>query len=388
MKEIVEDYNELVTNYDLSVQIPVNKFSTKAIGMKRLQTLIKEVEIIEEAQAIRELEHAKRMKEQEKLEEITPIVINNTNSVNLIQFPNTKPQENGSPLSAVLTPLEEAGVLYPTSFAELSLPNGDIVPDRRAIINSEDGSYVSTVGNAYNLINNREVFTNFANTLINSEIDTTDMKVAVSTSRSKVYARFTFPKHKVEIDTGIGKSDDTELMITARNSYDGTSKFMVEIGGFRLVCSNGQGIGQYTNVYSNRHTVKFAEKDMSDYLNTATTVFAEAGEEWQNMTKVEVLDNEAFEVVQIMTEVKTKSTLDEIMDGKKGRLKSAMEEWFRYKNELGSNKFALFNTVTHLSTHISSERGDIVALRIHKEKMRDKALNSPKFSNLHTLQVA
>ena len=322
MAEIVEAYNNLT-------DLKVKKFSTKEVGVKRLNKLL-------------------------------------------------ETSEPSSVLSQVLDPLEKSHALFPTKFSTLHLPDGSEIPDRQAVIDSSNNSYVSTVGKTYQLINNRECFTHFANVLSSSKLNTAGMKVKPYVTKTKCYVHFTFPEHRVEIR----KNDFTELMITARNSYDGSSRFIIEIGGFRLTCSNGMGIGSYTNVYSNKHSSGYDEEKMGRYVETALEVFEQAGKEWQKMTKIAVTDNEAFEVIKLMVERKTEKAYKEVLEGKNTKLKEGLQEWERYKNEMGSNKFSLYNTITHLSSHATTEKGNIVGLKVTKDKLRDKTLSSKKFFSL------
>lgn len=297
-------------------------------------------------------------------------------NLNVISFPGTEETPiKKSVLSQVLDPIEARGGLFVPGEVDLTLPNGDIVPDKKAIIDVKTNEYVSTVGNGYQLIPNREVFTQFANALELSSLDTTGMTVRPTLTKCRSYVTFTFPKHNVEVREG----DITELQIVTQNSYDGSLRFSLEIGGFRLLCSNGMGIGSYTNVYSNKHSSGYDSDKMAAYLETAVKVFETAGEEWKAMTKILVTNDQALEVLRIMTERKGNEDYEEVMNGKNGVLKDALIEWERYRNDLGQNKFALYNTVTHLSTHCSTEKGCVVGLKIYKEKVRDKALNSVVF---------
>ena len=298
---------------------------------------------------------------------------------NVVSFPGTEETPiKKSVLSQVLEPIEKKGGLFVPGEVDLTLPNGDIVPDKKAIIDIETNEYVSTVGNGYMLIPNREVFTQFANALEASSLDTTGMKVQPTLTKCRSYVTFTFPKHNVEVREG----DLTELQIITQNSYDGSLRFSLEIGGFRLLCSNGMGIGSYTNVYSNKHSSGYDVEKMITYLETAVKVFEIAGEEWKAMTKTPVDNEQALEVLRIMTERKGDEDYEEVTNGKNSVLKDALIEWERYKTELGANKFALYNTVTHLSTHCSTEKGCVVGLRVHKEKIRDKALSSVAFKKV------
>ncbi len=225
------------------------------------------------------------------------------------------------------------------------------------------------------MITNREVFTQFANVLQSSSLNTEGMTVRPKITKSRCYTTFTFPKHNVEVRTG----DLINLQIVTQNSYDGSLRFSLEIGGFRLLCSNGMGIGSYTNVYSNKHSSGYDSDKMAAYLETAVEVFETAGNEWVAMTKVAVTNEQALEVLRIMTERKGSENYEEVMSGKTTVLKEALIEWERYRNELGQNKFALYNTVTHLSSHATTKKGCVVGLQIYKNKVRDKALNSAAF---------
>ncbi len=321
MTEIVDAYNEIT-------DLKVKKFSTKSVGVERLNKLLE-----------------------------------------------TASSSSSSVLSQVLDPLQTDGVLFTPDEVDLTLPNGEIVPDKKAVIDVETEEYVATVGSGYNVIPNRDVFTQFANVLQNSSLDTTDMKVRSTFSKIRTYVQFTFPAHQVEVREG----DITELQIVARNSYDGSLRFSLEIGGFRLLCSNGMGIGSYTNVFSNKHSSGYDSDKMAEYLETAVEVFETAGEEWKTMTEIAVTNDDALNVLRIMTERPGSETYEEVMEGRKTVLQDALYEWERYRKELGLNKFALYNTVTHLSSHASTSKGDVVGLKVYKEKLRDKALSSKAF---------
>ncbi len=320
MTEIVAAYNELT-------DLKVKKFSTKTIGLERLA----------------------KLQEQKEVDDIIDV-------------------------------LEERGALFPVKEVDLALPNGTYVPDKKAIVTDDfNEDYVSTVGKKYELIPNRAVFTEFSSVLKESGLNTKGMRVESHVTASKCYVKFQFPEHRVEVRP----NDFVDLMITARNSYDGSSRFTLDIGGFRLLCSNGMGIGAYTNVYSNKHSSGFSHDQMAAYLETAIEVFMTAGEEWVKMTKRTVTEDQALEVLKILTEKKTDLTYSEILEGKETALKAALRTFEKYKDEMGMNQFALLNAVTHLSTHVESKNGgNIVGLMVYKDKMRDKAVNSKHFNKV------
>jgi len=327
MTEIVEAYNSLT-------DLKVKKFTNKTIGLERLAKLQAQVDA-----------------------------------------------ESDDFVSQVLTALENAGALTAVKEVNIALPNGLYVPDKKAIIEDTfEESYVSTVGKDYKLIQNRELFTEFANVLKESKLDATGMIVTPTVTKSRCFVKFQFPAHRIEIR----ENDYVNLMITAKNSYDGSIRFTLDIGGFRLLCSNGMGIGAYTNVYSNKHSKGFSHSNMAKYLETAVEVFTSAGAEWVKMTNRKVNEEDVLEVLKIMTDRKTDLNYNEILEGKNTTLKAALIRFENYRAEMGMNQFALLNAVTHLATHVESKNGgDLVVLMICKNKLRDKAVNSEHFKKYH-----
>ena len=121
---------------------------------------------------------------------------------------------------------------------------------------------------------------------------------------------------------------------------------------------------------------------MGKYIETALEVFRKAGEQWKQMVEVPVSDEQALAVLQLSTGKKTTKTYSEIMEGRNSKIREALVEWERYKDSMGSNKFALLNTVTQLSTHAKVKRGDVIILKTGQDKLRDKALISPTFTRI------
>lgn len=295
---------------------------------------------------------------------------------NLIQF-NSEPTTNPK-IEKILSPLERRGIFFNVGESELFMQDQTLVPDKKAVINTDNGKYVATVGTDYVIIPNKQIYNQFAHVLANSNIDTTGMKTKVRAAGPYTKVDFEFPAHQISID---GRDDLINLMISTVNSYDGRFAFTIEIGGFRLLCSNGMGIGELINCFSTRHVSKYDQEKMSSYLSSSIETFVKSGKYWTEMRKVEVEDVDALASIKTYLKVSSELSPEEVLAGKNTTLKKAFLLWEEYKNKLGKNKWAIYNTITHLSTHFETKGNEInVALR--KKSDRDRVFKSAQFRKL------
>ena len=125
------------------------------------------------------------------------------------------------------------------------------------------------------------------------------------------------------------------------NSYDGTWKFMSMLGAVRLACMNGQVVVDAFSTYSAKHTKSLDVDVAVEKLETALEVYEANVKLWQQFAKAGVTNAQATAVFQQVA-------------GKSDKLQILLEETFlKYKAELGTTVWALFNTLTDWSSHLS-----------------------------------
>ena len=253
----------------------------------------------------------------------------------------------------LMSAFESTGLLREVKEVELTMPNGKLVPNKKALLYADDDSYISTVGNRYSVIQNEVVMEKLSSALIESGLNLKGFSVGHSSSftHARNLVTITLPQHQIETSKG----DATSLQLLSRNSYDGSWKQQLDIGGFRMACANGQIWGDMITAYSNRHTSRQSVIEMAEYLSHAIDVFKEMGTQWLTMKKSKLTKAQAEDLIleYLGKRVLNKEDRERILTSERSlAVQSMLNSWAEYKEELGSNAFALYNTFTSYATHV------------------------------------
>lgn len=273
----------------------------------------------------------------------------------------------------IMTQIENHGLLRPVYEVPLLLPNGQEVPNKKAILFEDNDSYISTVGSSYEVISNESAFSSIADSLIQSGLNLEGMTTTVSSSKTKSrnLVHFHLPAHRLEVLEG----DEVDLQIVARNSYDGSWKMSTDVGGFRIACANGQVRGDYRQSYSNRHTSSYDGNVMVDRMIESVNAFAELGKQWLEMTGNKITRDQAIDsiLVYLGKKLKDGQTRHELIEApRQTLLRSTIDKMDSYIDELGLNEYAVYNTMTDDATHHqSSSQADSI---LYRQKQIPKAL--------------
>ena len=127
-----------------------------------------------------------------------------------------------------------------------------IVPNKKALVNNDTGEVLSVVSDSYQIAQHPDTFRTVERIIADSDLDLTGVRrnIEVSHNGARAYARYTFPAHELETSRG----DSSVLEILARNSFDGSWCFHIDIGAVRMACTNGQVILEDFAMYKSRHT--------------------------------------------------------------------------------------------------------------------------------------
>ena len=227
----------------------------------------------------------------------------------------------------------------------------------KAIVN-EEGSPIAVVGKNYNLVQNADIMPQFHEVILASDLDRTDMTKDIQQSHmgAKTIVTYTFPAHRIEIDTG----DFVDLKIMVLNSYDGSWKFMSMVGAVRLACMNGQVIADAFSEYSAKHTRSLDIDVAVAKLETALIVYTKNTELWKKYPQSPVTNAQATAIFQRVS-------------GKSDRLEVLLEEtYLKYVDEMGKNLWAVFNTLTDWSSHakFKNEANKVATIYNREAKVR------------------
>lgn len=229
----------------------------------------------------------------------------------------------------------------------------DMIKDKKALMYEDTGEVLAVVGHKYRVIQNSEVYLPFCQAIVESNIDLTDMEIRSSFgANGRSLTSFIFPAHKIEVRPG----DKTLERIVARNSYDGTWKFSVDMGGFRIACANGQVAGKFNNAYSNRHTSGFNIAVMSSHLSHQAEGFAKLGDWWMHLQKLDLEFDKGVDYIceYLYNKPKSPEEKKKMMEsGRASAFNKLLQSYDDYIEEVGSNVYALYNTLTDHASHSS-----------------------------------
>ena len=274
--------------------------------------------------------------------------------------------------STIMNRIEKAGILRPVKTVEMFMPNGEVVPNKKAIVNADDESFVSVVGGAYNVIQNEEVFDRVATSLLKSNLDLTGLDVAADTSATcaRQIVSFKLPAHQIETS----KNDTTQMQIVVRNSLDGTWMFRTDVGGFRIACANGQVYGDFTNAYANRHTKNFNIEALLDGIVASSEIFTNLGLEWARLANIDLTRDQAVDFFLQFLGKKLKDKDQLLGSDRAATVHEVLGLWDDYSEEMGSTAYAAYNVMTDYASHVGEKKSiaDVIDVR---QKQVIKALD-------------
>jgi len=263
--------------------------------------------------------------------------------------------------------LREEGALYDIVKLKDTYTNpitGQVEETGRVdLINGDTGEFVSNMSAGYTVVQNAEIFEAMERQIATSGLDITGMeiKVDVGMAGGNVCVQYIFPAHSVDTSDG----DSTSLMITAINSFNGSSAFCIYLGGFRGYCMNTQVFGTTIVSYRKQHCRGLSINKAADVIRNGIDVFNQEGEVWKRMAKTSVTDETAFRALADFGDVKVNS-FDSYSDyqvwadtqRRTQKLENYMRIFKTYVREMGNTEFALYNTFTHINTHGSAKVGN------------------------------
>lgn len=239
---------------------------------------------------------------------------------------------------------------------------------------SKTPSHIIAVhGKQYHLTTNNDAFTmvNYAlsELMAQGKINTEGMYItdALVKRGGKVIRQYIFPNERVTMPNG----DVTFLRLVIINSYDGSCNFSIQAGGFRVVCLNGQVTGDKFLNLQKRHTSGIQLEHIQQRVITSAQSFSTMGDYWKHLIETPI-EQRAVEF-----------SLAELCQGKEGtninKLLYLTDLYKEHEKDLGSNYWALYNTMTSYATHYEvAERSipNIEQIRLERQQVVSKVLKS------------
>jgi hypothetical protein len=246
----------------------------------------------------------------------------------------------------LMAQLQDKDALFNVREEAIQTASGIVIPGKKTLINERTGMPMSVVSTSYRTVSNEEIFNSFLRNVIDSGIDATDAEVNVkfANNGAKTMVDFRFPNETI---TTAGDTSPTQLQIVALNSFDGSTRYVTKVGGFRIKCLNGQIIGKTVGAYSSTHNPSLDVEAGAAKVIAMLQNFRTAGEYWTSMMARRINDDTAMAVIGEFFNVDHND--QKAMSTK--MILSVIAKWDAYSNELGPNAYALYNALTDYVTH-------------------------------------
>ena len=149
----------------------------------------------------------------------------------------------------------------------------DTIDSHVALVREDTNQVLSVVRKTYNPVNHVDAFKTAENVIKLSDLDVTgiERETACSHDGARAYSIYTLPAHTVSIGEGTG--DQVALTISARNSFDGSWSFVVEVGGKRFICLNMQVFANNFGIHKSKHTKGLNLNQIADKLSESVRFY-------------------------------------------------------------------------------------------------------------------
>lgn len=306
----------------------------------------------------------------------------------------------------VLTSLGDYGSADFTVRRERLYTNGnnwqplEHVDSHVALVRNDTDQVLSVVRDTYNPVNHVDAFKTAENVIKLSDLDVTgiERETACSHDGARAYSIYTLPAHTVSIGEGTG--DQVALTISARNSFDGSWSFVVEVGGKRFICLNMQVFANNFGIHKSKHTKGLNLNQIADKLSESVRFYNDETDLWQEMVDTSINNADAMSIMAHLAQAKTVDS--HIASGLFGfnheiilnepdvmRNKTLGDLWYYWncnRGELGSTAWSLYNSMTEWATHsIPSRRlsqKNIASVKMDRLDRVRKTLNDKMLPEL------
>jgi len=264
----------------------------------------------------------------------------------------------------------------------LVTPNGTVSKDHSFLYRPDSDAILGTVGNRYEVVDNVDVLVPAMNSILNSGLDLTDLKVNVSLGNggASTFVTVDLPAHTVQMGRKIG--DIGRMALKIINSYDGSLRATLVTFVSRYWCTNGCMVNGSAESGFIKHTSQANVPNLVNNLKTSLELFKNSEGVYEVMSDAPLPMEKAWQFMNLFLGrswrdcLKDEFALSYINEEKLRENSSASYIWeqhrTKYVPELGNNCFAFYNALTDWATHKdtrSSAEGNrpVVEWRRHQD---------------------
>ena len=164
------------------------------------------------------------------------------------------------------------------------------------------------------------------------------------------------------------KDDYIKFRVPFYNSYDGSWSFSVTCDGIRLWCLNGCTTPDTITKSVSKHTASANVTSSTTKIQRGFEMFLQSEEKYRNDTNIAISSTIASNVFRKLSKLPTVDANNRNKFNEK-QMDKLRTQWRYEKAELGSNAWALYNTLTHWATHTSEYKQPATTTRNRENQL-------------------
>lgn len=252
-------------------------------------------------------------------------------------------------------------------------PNGQIMENIYNLVRTDTDEVLHTHNNSYTVLSHDDAV-NAAYDAVKEADISQDFSVDIKCMDSGRKLKGTILFNDLTIEPQ--KGDHVKLRMDFFNSYDASWAYANQLAGLRLVCTNGMVSPQAIAKVWARHTANINVQASVSQIAQGMDTFFHNKEQWQQWMKVKVSRNQAEALFKATVVKRRQKATDERHNAK--QLEVLLGQLDNEFSTLGKNKWALYNCLTHWSSHTEASKTPEIAQRSREAKVAS-AMNSKEW---------
>jgi hypothetical protein len=266
---------------------------------------------------------------------------------------------------------------FPVEEQPVYTQDGELIPDHKCIVRTDTGKTLGLHGSRYRMIPHDDVVNSILDGVKASNL-TSDYEVNVDVIEDgrKLRGEIIFPDLVQQPAVG----DYVQFRVSFFNSYDGSWSFSQQANGLRLWCLNGCTTPDAIAKSRFKHTASVNVDGSAAKIIGGAEHFMGRSKQWQSWMQTR-LNNDQVEQFFRSTICKVVTKQQQVTKTNEKQLENLISGWDREKVDLGWNKWALYNCLTHWATHTNDLKSPQIA-RYNREIAISNAMNHKLFTSM------
>ena len=266
---------------------------------------------------------------------------------------------------------------FPVEEQPVFTQDGELIPDHKCIVRTDTGKTLGLHGSRYRMIPHDDVVNSILDGVKASKL-TSDYEVNVDVIEDgrKLRGEIIFPDLVQQPAVG----DYVQFRVSFFNSYDGSWSFSQQANGLRLWCLNGCTTADAIAKSRFKHTASVNVDGSASKIIGGAEHFMGRSKQWQSWMQTK-LNNDQVEQFFRSTICKVVTKQQQVTKTNEKQLENLISGWDREKMDLGHNKWALYNCLTHWATHTNDLKSPQIA-RYNREIAISNAMNHKLFTSM------